>query len=843
MPAEPSSARLSNAFARRTFPVVAAVMVMLLLATAGLLVADALRQDRETRDRSVFYARSAIDALRERHASVTLDYAVWGDIFRYLHLTTNRQWAYEEGNVGANVYERFKIDGVFVVDPGNRTTYAVIEGELSDVQAGDWLSGDLQALVERARAPEQDGKAVTAILRVGDKPGFVSAAEMQPDGIRELEGFPGPASVLVFVDVVDNDFLGPFGETLALDRLRLPRDAADAAAEPHLPLSEDGQVRLRWDTHEAGRELLETVMPLFAMAALMLAGLIFVVFRHALAAARLMEANEERFRDIAESATDWLWEVDEEQRITYLSARFGEVTGQAPAQWIGQPLKRLVQGVDGALGDWLASLQGDGRHSLTCTYLTREGQRRTCRLTGRPILHGVCVAGGYRGTANDITDEIEARARIEHMARHDPLTGLANRNRLEDCLRRLATPALSTGSFAVLCLDLDRFKPVNDALGHSAGDFVLREVAYRLQQRLRDTDLVARVGGDEFVMVLTGQDEQHRVEQICARLVAELAEPIQYGNQEIHIGCSIGIALFPHDGRAPEDLVRFADIALYEAKSAGRNTWRFYAAEMNAQIAARRQLEQALRQAIREGELRLYFQPRYQLDSLRLVSVEALVRWEHPERGLLLPEAFIPLAEETGLIVPLGQWVLEQACREAVGWAEPVPVSVNLSPRQFSHPALVADIERTLRSTGLDGRRLELELTETVMVNDADGALAIMNALKELGVRLSMDDFGTGFSSLSYLRSFPFDGLKIDRSFIAGMLERPNDRSIVQAIISLGRSLGMAVTAEGVETADQLDLLRGDACDEVQGFHLSRPMPATALHACLQPSDATAVPC
>jgi diguanylate cyclase (GGDEF)-like protein len=391
-----------------------------------------------------------------------------------------------------------------------------------------------------------------------------------------------------------------------------------------------------------------------------------------------------------------------------------------------------------------------------------------------------------------------------------------------------AAPTLDE-PLVMLSIDLDRFKPVNDLLGHAAGDQVLNEVSKRLGQCLRNDDLVARIGGDEFVLVLANMVTQEEVEHLCKRLIDCIEQPFQVEEHELFISASIGIAMAPADATQAEELLRYADIALYEAKDAGRNTWRFYAGDMNDRIIDRRQLESDLRHAIKHGELRLHYQPRYQMEGRRMAGAEALVRWQHPLRGLLLPEVFISIAEETGLILPLSNWVLRTACMAASTWPEEIFVSVNLSPTEFQRGQLVSRVQAVLEETGLSPKRLELELTETVMLEDAKGALQIMRDLKALGVRLAMDDFGTGYSSLSYLRSFPFDGLKIDRRFISGLTASGDDQSIVEAIVSLGRALSMTVTAEGVETIEQLKALQGAHCDEVQGYFLSRPMDTQAI--------------
>ncbi|HCP31256.1 MAG TPA: hypothetical protein DIT96_16920 [Pseudomonas sp.] len=416
------------------------------------------------------------------------------------------------------------------------------------------------------------------------------------------------------------------------------------------------------------------------------------------------------------------------------------------------------------------------------------------------------------------------QASTEALATLDSLTGLPNRNKLFRFLEDSAKV-----SRAVLMLDLDNFKPINDSLGHPAGDAVLMEVAMRLGQMTRSSDLVARLGGDEFVIVLIAPGARDELDRFCARLIDTLKQPMAVEHHKVQVGASLGVVMSDDYPGGPSDLIRYADVALYGAKQSGKNTWRYFSTQMSAALLEKRVLEQELREGIPRGELRLHFQPRFKVDGVTIASAEALVRWEHPRLGLLMPDDFVGLAEQSDVIVLLGNWVLQQACSEAGAWPLEVIVSVNMSPAQFSRSDVVRDVAEALRTTGLPAHRLELEITENVMLNDVEGALQTMNALKELGVRLNMDDFGTGYSSLGYLRTYPFDSIKIDRRFVQSLGKSSSDRSVVQAIISLGNAMGMTVTAEGVETAEQLALLSDNQCHEVQGYFLSRPVNNQAL--------------
>ena len=455
----------------------------------------------------------------------------------------------------------------------------------------------------------------------------------------------------------------------------------------------------------------------------------------------------------------------------------------------------------------------------------------TAVFVGLVVRHGTRAAYLVEQTAAKLA---EAHQDATHRAMHDATTGLPNRLCLSEFIgERLVA---EDGRLALLYLDLDRFKPVNDSLGHEAGDRVLCEIADRFQGAVRQGDMVARLGGDEFVIALVPPSDND-IERLADRLLAIAQAPIRVAGTEVHVGVSIGVAFAPQDATTPDELLRCADIALYQAKTDGRGAFRFFASEMNERIVRRRTLETDLRGAIERGEFVLHYQPRFEAGAMTIRSFEALVRWDHPERGLVLPAEFIPVAEETGLIVPLGEWVLRESCSAASRW-EASAISVNVSPAQFRHGDLAASVRAALERSGLPAHRLELELTEGVLLEDTDRALQMMNSLKDLGVRLSLDDFGTGFSSLGYLRAFPFDGLKIDRSFVADLDGTDGARAIIRAIRGLGAALGISVTAEGVETQEQLSLLRAELCDEVQGFLLARPMSAQDAEAMLVSENA-----
>jgi diguanylate cyclase (GGDEF)-like protein len=446
------------------------------------------------------------------------------------------------------------------------------------------------------------------------------------------------------------------------------------------------------------------------------------------------------------------------------------------------------------------------------------------------IVHQPMPDGGWVATYEDVTERRRSEARIAFMARHDALTGLPNRTLFGEKIEEaVAGVAREGGGFAVLCLDLDRFKQVNDTLGHHVGDELLRAVAQRLRYCVREGDTVSRLGGDEFAIVQPKIDRPEAAARTAHEIIEILSAPYDVAGHRITIGASIGIALAPSDGAASGKLLKSADVALYRAKADGRGTWRFFEAEMDARLQARRSLELDLRDALEREEFEVHYQPVYDLDHDRISGFEALVRWRHPTRGLIMPAEFITLAEEIGLIIPIGEWVLRRACAEASAWPAHIILAVNVSAAQFTGLTLIQTVKDALADSGLPARRLELEVTESVLLADNVATLAILHMLRDLGIRVAMDDFGTGYSSLSYLRAFPFDKIKIDQSFVRDITADDGPGAIVRAILTLSACLAMRTTAEGVETYEQLKWLRDEGCDEVQGYYFSRPVPAAQI--------------
>ncbi len=550
--------------------------------------------------------------------------------------------------------------------------------------------------------------------------------------------------------------------------------------------------------------------------------------------------------DFEEAGIGWIWASDAEGRLIYLSASAAERLGQPLDALLAQPLTALfesdTQNPDGQTGRPL-NFQLAARNRITDMVVRfvpgtkREAERQTWwLLTGLPKLDASGNFVGYRGSARDVTVEYERKLEDSRLAEYDSLTGLANRHRMNRKLDSLlASFKAARRSCAVMMLDLDRFKAVNDTMGHPAGDALLKQVAQRLTSIVGKRGEIGRLGGDEFQIILPDVDDRGTLGELAAKIVQLVSQPYPIDGKQAMIGTSVGAAIAPYDGDTREELIRNSDLALYAAKNGGRGQYRFYSSDLKDEAEERAQLLDDLRTALEKGELDLFYQPVVRIEDNLVVGCEALMRWEHPERGPVSPGIFIPIAEETNLIAPLGEWALHRACADAAKWPESVRVAVNVSAVQFANADFVETVRQALAESGLTPDRLELELTESVLLGDSETIADTFKALKALGVRLALDDFGTGFSSLSYLRSAPFDKIKVDRSFVNDAVQADqNSAKIIAAIVGLADALGMETTVEGVEAFDQLEVIRGKGAKFVQGFLYSRPMPLAELEQCME---------
>ena len=517
----------------------------------------------------------------------------------------------------------------------------------------------------------------------------------------------------------------------------------------------------------------------------------------------------------------WLWQVDGENRVVYISARMTALLGRSTTQLVGHSLPASLGG-SSALGRTLLARQPFA--NLEMELQTRRGPR-WISLAGDPI---VDVAGhfqGFRGVGQDVTEVRRQQERLTNLANMDVLTTLPNRGRVRQLLGEALSGSTAGGCpCAILFLDLDGFKPVNDTFGHPAGDQVLKSVAQRLIKQVGNLGTVGRMGGDEFAIVISDAQSRKTVETLAERVIAAVAEPYHLGKAEVRIGVSIGCAFGPIDGQSVDDLIQKADLALYQSKATGRGACHFFHSDMANKAEDRLHIEQDLKAGLAGGQFRLLYQPLINAADQSLVGFEALIRWHHPTRGIVPPNEFITIAEDSGLIVDLGDWVIEEACRAASHWPEHITVAVNISAKQLIFPALPHTVANAMRKNRLQANRLELEVTESIFMGDSANALDVLKRLRALGVGIALDDFGTGYSSLGYLNKAVFHKLKIDGSFVRETAGNRETVAIIQSIVQLAKSFRMTVTAEGVETADDFNRMRDLGCNQIQGYLFGRPM-------------------
>ena len=547
------------------------------------------------------------------------------------------------------------------------------------------------------------------------------------------------------------------------------------------------------------------------------------------------QRSDRLLHEYEQSGQGWFWETDRHACLTYISGTLARTLDMPEDCLVGRPITDII-----CAGD---RQHGDGERTLGFHLSARTGfsdiavragvakDERWWSISGQPVFNEYGQFHGFRGSGTDLTEMRRSQAEVKRLAQFDSLTGLANRVQMLRSLEEaVAGKAGQPRDCTLMMLDLDRFKSVNDTLGHPAGDALLRQVSQRLQRVVGDLGLVGRQGGDEFKILLPGRHDRVMLTQLAQTIINSVSQPYSVEGTVVVIGVSIGISACPEDATTAEALIRNADLALYAAKGGGRGVHRFYSSDMHADAEDRRQLEEDLRHALAADGLHLVYQPVVSSRTEHITGYEALLRWNHPVRGPISPAVFVPIAEDTGLIGPIGDWVLRTACRDAAHWEEGIRVAVNVSPIQFANPGLPSTVMNALAASQLDPERLELEITESVFLNDDDGTEQMFARLKALGVRLALDDFGTGYSSLGYLKKAPFDKIKIDQSFVRGaVISGSRNSAIIKAIVSLAEALGMDTTAEGAETQDELALIRQLGCSHIQGYVYGRPLDADGV--------------
>ncbi len=541
-------------------------------------------------------------------------------------------------------------------------------------------------------------------------------------------------------------------------------------------------------------------------------------------------------RDFEEHSTDVLWEVDRRGQFAHVSRKLSELVGISPTKLQTMRLVHVLQQLcpetmrPEAAASLRSALALDRAFRDLSMPIEISGSVRWWSITAKPLLDEVGRNVGWRGVISDVTQERQAHQRLAYLAHFDSLTGLANRVQLRERLSQAVEHnAESPRRSALMCLDVDNFKTINDSLGHSVGDAVLQAVAKRLQSHMRHSDLVARLGGDEFAIVMDDVRGDEEAPTLAQRLVQAMRVPCDVGGRSISIGVSIGVALIPDHGSTVDEVLGNADLALYAAKDGGRGRYEMFAPRLGARHRRRLSVEHELRQAMHNNQFELHFQPQIDVATWSIIACEALLRWRHPVLGSVPPSEFIPVAEEAGLIAEIGGWVLAKACEQAAAHLRDIRISVNVSPVQLLRPDFVRNVEAALERSGLSPALLEIEITESLFIDEVPLALSNLHAIKQLGVRIALDDFGTGYSSLAYLRRFPFDTLKIDRAFVRELMTRSDARAIVRTIIQLAGTLGMSTVAEGVEEPAQLEVLLRAQCHAIQGFLAARPMPMPEL--------------
>ena len=886
------------------------VILLLVVSAVVMMAAvseTARRQDRISIDNSFHVARSTITALEDGLRNEARQRGL-RDAREDLAGAGQPYWVSEIARPAASATP--EITSGFLLDGANRLVHAVIDRERLDdpstVDLSATTEGGLGLLLERARAGSaSDWEAASGLLKLDGRVHVVAATVLEGAPSSGTEASTASAPVLVLARRLDQPLLARIGTDFLLRGLSIggAHGEAPLAGLPLFGIDGTRLAELTWELELPGRAQITDVIPPLSVAWLVMIGLAWVFVQRALRVIAEVERgrNLEREKAILEES---------ERTLRLSEARYRNLFEQSPISileqdWSGvkEMIERLrrsgFRDLRRAIKDFLKEDSGalssvrivDVNSTTLDVYRTTdkeacirglqerlaesvpegadevlaalaEGEIRVATEISEKALDGselvvrrrVQIPEEHKEswsrvlvTVEDITERKQAEERIRYLALYDGLTGLPNRESFSERLRQAVAEGHRAGrGFAILFLDLDDFKSINDTLGHSIGDQLLKAVAERLQRHMRESDAVARhgaetvsrFGGDEFTVILSNLTTVDGAATAAQRIIEILGEPFDIEGRQIYTSTSIGIAVYPEDGKNPEQLLKNADLALYRSKADRHQKYHFYVADMDAKVLARKSLENDLRDALARGEMRLFYQPQIDMVSGRVTGMEALLRWEHPERGEVPPVKFVPTLEYTNFIIPVGEWALRQACGQNKAWQEaglpPLAVAVNVSAAQIEHQDVLAMVENALNDTGLEPRYLHIEVTESVVMAHMETALAVLHGVRKLGVKVALDDFGTGYSSLSYLKRFPIDTLKIDRAFVRDATINPDDAAIVRAIIHMAHALNMKVTAEGVENEAQFDFLHSEGCDVVQGFYVSEPLASQEFEARLR---------
>jgi diguanylate cyclase (GGDEF)-like protein len=879
-----------------TVPVILLLVVSAVVIMAAVTVSGR-RQDSLSVDNSIHVARSAITTLQDDLRNSVLRHGLRSAIPAGVG---QPDWAVKIAASGAAGIE--EATSGYLLDGANRVLHAVIDQEIVDdpssVDLAATSEGGFDLLLERARTGSSAAPVVAnGLLKLNDNVHFVAAVPIRSAPGTGTHSAEAPEPVFVLARRIDQPLLDRVGRDFLLGGLSIGGADSETAAASLALFGVDGYrlADLSWEPDLPGQAQIIELIPLLSVAWLVMIGLAWVFVRRSLKTVAEAErgANLEREKAILEES---------ERTLRLSESRYRNLFEQSPIPILEQDWSGVKEMIDRLRDSGFRDLRGTIRNYLqedsaaltpikiidinntslevyrttdkeTCikglqkrfaesvpegsaevlaalaegeTRIATEGPEQALDGSDLIVRRWVQIPEEHRDTwsrvlvtVEDVTERKKAEERIRFLAVYDSLTGLPNRESFSERLRQTVAESHRSGRvFAVLFLDLDDFKSVNDTLGHGIGDQLLKAVAERLKAHMRESDAVARhgvetvsrFGGDEFTVILNDLTTVDAAATAAQRIIDTLSEPFDIDGRQIYSGSSIGIAIYPEDGKNPEQLLKNADLALYKSKQDRHRRYHFFVPEMDAEVLARKALEDDLRDAFGRGEMRLCYQPQIEVVNGRAAGFEALLRWTHPERGEVSPVKFVPTLENTNLIIPVGEWALRQACGQNKAWQEaglpPLHVSVNISAVQIEHQDVLEMVEDALNETGLDPRYLHLEVTESVVMAHLETALAVLHGVRKLGVKVQLDDFGTGYSSLSYLRRFPIDTLKIDRAFVRDSTVNPDDAAIVRAIIDMAHTLGMAVTGEGVETEAQFDFLREAGCDVIQGFYVSQALEA-----------------